>query len=105
LEAPILINVHLVRDGLSTGILFIENQATFEAARRGRINAALRLDLVYTAGFKASAIRLRKEDTSSLYTSDESDAEEVKRFRRWLYSDNQSILTFFWGDLDYAAMP
>lgn len=104
LEAPIAINVHLASGGLDVGVLFIENQATFEAARRARISATAGLDLVYSEGFKASAARLRKEETSSLYFSDSSDLGELTRFRRWLYSGTHSVPTYFWGDLDFAAM-
>jgi hypothetical protein len=104
LEAPILINIHLVGGGLCAGVLFIENQSTFESARRGRVHAARGMHLVYSAGFKASATRLRKVDTASLYLSDVSTSGEIESFKRWFFSDEQSTPTYFWGDLDYSAL-
>lgn len=104
LESPIQINIHVIEGRLSAGVLFIENQAAFESAKRGSIAAATRLDLVYSAGFKASAARLRNERTASLYPSDSSDRNELERFRAWLYSARQDVATHFWGDLDFAAL-
>jgi hypothetical protein len=104
LEMPILLNVHLVPDGLIAGILFIENQSTFELARRGRILNALGMHLVYSAGFKASAARLRDSQTASLFLSDSSSTPEMNRFREWLFSGDRRIPTYFWGDLDYSAL-
>jgi hypothetical protein len=104
IEAPILVNVHVVANGFSTGVLFIENQSTFEAARRGRKSATRDMHLVYSAGFKASALRIRKAETASLYPSETSVIAEIERFRNWFFSQDQAAPTFFWGDLDFAAL-
>ncbi len=104
LESPIQVSIHVIDGRLSAGVLFIENQTAFESAKRGRIPAAKGLDLVFSAGFKASASRLRDERTTSLYPSDSSDRNELERFRAWLYTAQQDVPTYFWGDLDYAAL-
>lgn len=104
IEAPVLVNVHLVANGLATGVLFIENQSTFEAATRRRVPATGGMHLVYSSGFKASAVRLRKAETASLYPSDKSSVSEIDRFRTWFFSDDYVVPTFFWGDLDFSAL-
>jgi len=104
LEMPIILNVHLVSEGLKAGILFIENQSTFEAARRGRIPDAKGMHLAYSSGFKASAFRVRNMQTASLYLSDASAISETDRFREWFFSRRQDVPTYFWGDLDYSAL-
>jgi hypothetical protein len=103
IEPPILVNVHLAPGGLDRGVLFIENQSTFDACRRGRVAAAVGLSLVYSSGFRASAARLRNSDTASLYPSAESAPSEMQAFRAWFFSADDAC-TYFWGDLDHAAL-
>ena len=89
-------------------VLFIENLVTFErmADRRGQgWTASL---LVYAAGFKGSARRLRSRDGCSLYvrtpTPQAADTLAcVQRIEEWLFGNGSWPLCFF-GDLDYSGM-
>lgn len=104
LESPIQLLVHTCGGVCGPGVLFIENQVTFELAKRGRVGPASRLDIVYTAGFRASTARLRDAMTASVYASETSRREDVQGFTAWLFSNDNRVPTYFWGDLDYAGL-
>lgn len=86
-------------------VLFIENQATFERATYddsgGRYG---RLAVVYAAGFRSSAQRLRRAEGASVFWAEHGTVagEATTRFKEWLARD--SLPTWFFGDLDYAGM-
>lgn len=103
-EAPVQLQVHIAH-GECTGVLFIENLTSFEAARRRRYPDAKALALIQSAGFRAGAKRLRTPEGSSLYYSSEAAGEPVmrKRLEAWLYGEAY-FPVFFWGDLDYSGM-
>ncbi len=105
LEKPVTLHVHIAVDEIS-GVLFIENETTFEAACRGRFSHTNQLALVYASGFKASAKRLRQFAGSSLYYSTASLTRSslVAQFENWLYQFNPPLPVLFWGDLDFAGM-
>jgi hypothetical protein len=50
LEKPVALHVHIAIDEIA-GVLFIENETTFEAACRGRFSHANHLAFVYASGF------------------------------------------------------
>lgn len=106
-ESPIQLLAHLPVQAVR-GYLFIENQATFEGACRGGFEGLQGLVLLYSAGFKASAARLRRPEGSSLYLSDASpNTREVRAaLRAWLYRDGpiEHTPVAFWGDLDWSGM-
>ncbi|MDR7096058.1 ATP-binding protein [Hydrogenophaga laconesensis] len=106
-ESPIQLLAHLPVQAVR-GYLFIENQATFERACRGGFEGLQGLVLLYSAGFKASAARLRRPEGSSLYLSDASpNTREVRAaLRAWLYRDGplEHTPVAFWGDLDWSGM-
>lgn len=112
-EAPIQLLVALP-DAASPfdSVLFIENLVTFErmADRRGPgWGASL---LVYAAGFKGSAKRLRSREGCRLYlrmpiapTTGMTTATSagIQHVEEWLFADAAWSVRFF-GDLDYAGM-
>lgn len=87
------------------GVLFIENQATFEQAIRDTSRRFAGLALVFASGFKGSAKRLRTKNGVSIYFSIEGRLEPAatQRFLNWLFGQIEQP-TWFWGDLDYAGM-
>lgn len=103
-EAPVQLQIH-VAHGDCTGVLFIENQTPFEAARRGRYPEAKALALIQSAGFRAGAKRLRTLEGSSLYYSSQAAGKPGTRDRleAWFYK-GVNLPVFFWGDLDYSGM-
>lgn len=105
LEKPVTLHVHIAVDKI-TGVLFIENETTFEAACRERFSHTHQLALVYASGFKASAKRIRQSMGSSLYYSSISLAHPllIAQFENWLYQFNPPLPVWFWGDLDFAGM-
>ncbi|HBP6791672.1 hypothetical protein I5G03_11675 [Pseudomonas aeruginosa] len=103
-EAPVQLQVFLPHGGWD-GVLFIENQVSFERAIRSVNAETHRLAMVHTSGFKGSAIRLRQVATSSLFFSNLGSQEPLhtEGFGRWLYGQ-ESGESQFWGDLDWAGM-
>ncbi|OIR09780.1 hypothetical protein GALL_81860 [mine drainage metagenome] len=103
-EMPVQLQVHLPQDGFS-GVLFIENQATFEQATRDSTKRYHDLALVYSSGFKGSAKRLRSPSGSSVYFAAHGAIEEKQtaKFIGWLRAEVK-LHSWFWGDLDYAGM-
>lgn len=103
-EMPIQLHVYLPSDDFD-GVLFIENLATFERATREEGDRFKRLAIVYAAGFKASAKRLRVPQCVSLYFAERGSLASAARekLRDWLFN-GLPVSTWFWGDLDYAGM-
>ena len=109
-EAPIqlLIDVPPTFDE----VLFIENLVTFERmadARRPEWQSSL---LVYAAGFKGSAKRLRHRGGCRVYlrtamaetlSVDPSSSRGLAVVNDWLF-DHARLPVRFFGDLDYAGM-
>lgn len=104
-ESPIQLQVYLPQGGFN-GVLFIENQMSFEQATRSSNPAFAKLALVYASGFKASAARLRNPETVSLYFSHKGElgGDRTDYFSSWLFAKNISIPVWFWGDLDWSGM-
>lgn len=103
-EMPVQLQVYLPQDGFS-GVLFIENQATFEQATRDSTRRYHDLALVFASGFKGSAKRLRSPTGASVYFAAHGAIEEklTAKFIGWL-RDEVELRSWFWGDLDYAGM-
>lgn len=106
-EAPVQLQVHIT-EGLLGGVLFIENQMSFERAVRAGGPSFSGLALVYASGFKGSAQRLRTDAGCSLYYSRSGvrAGQEVESFEEWLFGkrSDATVPTFFWGDLDFSGM-
>ena len=103
-KSPIQLQVYLPPGGFS-GVLFIENQMSFEQAARSVNPAFAKLALVYASGFKGSAARLRNPDTVSLYFSHKGElgGDRADYFSSWLFAKNIAIPVCFWGDLDWSG--
>lgn len=104
-ESPIQMQVFLPADEFK-GILFIENQMSFEQATRSTSGAFKDLALVFASGFKGSARRLRGQ--ASVYYSQRGElaGSPRARFEEWLAGNSGSSCApvYFWGDLDWSGM-
>lgn len=103
-EMPVQLQSWLPAVGFE-GVLFIENQATFEQAILDKSGRFAGLALVFTSGFKGSAKRLRTKGGVSVYFSVEGALERAatQQFLDWLFGRIERP-AWFWGDLDYAGM-
>lgn len=103
-ESPIHLQVYLPNTGYD-GVLFIENLMSYEQAVRSASRSFEGLALVYAAGFKSSAQRLRSSGGCSLYYASKGDLNRgpVAAFEAWLFGQGTAP-AYFWGDLDYGGM-
>jgi hypothetical protein len=100
---PVVVNIYLPEN--MQGILFIENQDSYTCAMQGIPKDAHNLALVYSAGFKSGALRIRQPGGVSLHFS----GCGVEKFQRsfehyWLDGATDEWPMWFWGDLDFAGM-
>lgn len=104
-ESPVQLLVQLPAEPVQ-GVLFIENQVSFERATRSKSPALVGLALVFAAGFKGSAARLRSAQGASVYYSARSAGADDSRalFERWLFGESVGLPAHFWGDLDWSGM-
>jgi hypothetical protein len=106
-EMPVQLHVCMPHSKVS-GCLFIENLATFERAVASREARYEGLALVYAAGFKGSARRLRTQAGCSLYWSNRGllDPTACLVFEQWLSAGPlvAGPPVWFWGDLDFSGM-
>lgn len=104
-EAPIQLLVALPDPASAFDeVLFVENLVSFKRmADRRKPSWAASL-LVYAAGFKGSARRLRSREGCRLYVRTPSAAPAcIQRVEEWLFTNAPCPVRFF-GDLDYAGM-
>ncbi|MFK5914141.1 MAG: DUF2220 family protein [Woeseiaceae bacterium] len=100
---PVLVSVYLPEN--IEGILFIENQDSYTQGVMGVPQTLKNYALVYSAGFKLSAQRIRKKEGVSLHFNGSSNSMVKDLFTKNWYSDNESNWPiYFWGDLDYSGM-
>jgi len=83
--------------------LFVENLTSFEALADARGAAWQHALLLYAAGFKGSARRLREPAGCRLYLRAGSAAPQLDLVQRWLFERAELPVCFF-GDLDYAGL-
>lgn len=104
-ELPVQLQVWLPPTGYS-GVLFIENAASFEKAIRSGSNSFQHMAIVYAAGFKAGAQRLRVPGGASVFYSGSGDLSDRARgnFEDWLFQRLGEHAPYFWGDLDFSGM-
>lgn len=84
-------------------VLFVENLTTFEHMADARAPAWEQALLVYAAGFRGSARRLRSRTGCRLYLRAPSDAADLPSIESWLFDAEERSVHFF-GDLDHAGM-
>ncbi len=103
-EMPVQLQVFLPTSGFQ-GVLFIENQATFEQATRDSSGRFAGLALVFASGFKGSARRIRSDGGASVYFAANGalNGPDTAKFLGWLQGAG-ALSSWFWGDLDYSGM-
>jgi hypothetical protein len=100
---PIVVNIYLPQS--VNGILFIENQDSYTCAMQGQPSDVRNLALVYSAGFKSSATRIRDKGGVSLHFTGSGVEQHRRHFEQfWLDVSRDEWPVWFWGDLDYAGM-
>ncbi|WP_127476298.1 hypothetical protein [Sulfurivermis fontis] len=98
---PLVVAVYLPET--CRGVLFIENQDSYAAALAGAWPATADLALVYAAGFRGGAERIRERGAALLhYAGSDRDSGT---FEAWWFDGaaTPGPLHFF-GDLDFAGM-
>jgi hypothetical protein len=102
-DRTLVMAVHLPRE--CRGVLFIENQDTYTTAAAGTPVEARELALVFAAGFRGSAARVRSRSGSLLHYAGPGRLEFAERFDAWWYDNGPAFgSSWFWGDLDFAGM-
>ena len=100
---PIVVNIYLPQS--VNGILFIENQDSYTCAMQGQPSDVCNLALVYSAGFKSSATRIRDKGGVSLHFTGSGVEQHRRQFEQyWLDESPDEWPVWFWGDLDFAGM-
>ena len=103
LDRTLVIAVHLPER--CQGVLFIENQDTYTAAAAGTPTEASEFALVYAAGFRGTAARVRNRLGAMLHYAGPGSRELAARFDAWWYDGGPAFgPAWFWGDLDFAGM-
>ena len=100
---PVLVHVHLPER--CKGVLFIENQDTYIQALAGIPEEVSDLIVVFAAGFRGSAERVRTHDGVSLHYQGACNESLKEQFEAWWFNKNTlEWKALFWGDLDYSGM-
>jgi hypothetical protein len=102
-DRALVIAVHLPER--CKGVLFIENQDTYTAGAAGSPAEASGFALVYAAGFRGTATRVRNRSGALLHYAGPGLREFAARFDAWWYDGGTGLgPAWFWGDLDFAGM-
>ena len=91
------------------GVLFVENQDTYTAAATSPTSPpgshSRELAVVYAAGFRGTASRVRNRSGAILHFAGAGLREFAQVFEDWWYAGGPSFgPCWFWGDLDFAGM-
>lgn len=84
-------------------VLFIENQDTYVACCQSA-SAESGQALVYAAGFRATATRIRTPEGAQLHFGGPGLSQWLAFSEWWFAQRPVSGQLFFWGDLDFAGM-
>lgn len=86
-----------------SGVLFVENHDTYLRAASGGYPGTKGLAVVYAAGYKGSATRIREHDGAALHYFGASTA--AGDFERWWFRERgPEWPVWFWGDLDFEGL-
>jgi hypothetical protein len=86
-------------------VLFVENQDTYTAAAGGTPREAGELAVVFAAGFRGTAARVRHRSGALLHFAGTGLREHAQGFESWWHDGGPSFgPSWFWGDLDFAGM-
>ena len=100
---PVMVNIFI--PATVHGILFIENQDSYTRAMAGSPAICKNWILVYAAGFKGSAARIRQPNGVSLHYHCKSNNTIQNQLEAWWFTRQASEWPVcFWGDLDYSGM-
>ncbi len=101
-QRALVISVHLPET--CRGVLFIENQDSYAQAIAGKPPHSEQLALVYAAGFRGGAERIRDPQAALLHYSAGVDAK--RSFENWWNQPQQQPPgpLYFFGDLDFSGM-
>jgi hypothetical protein len=102
-DRTLVVAVHLPQH--CQGVLFVENQDTYTAAAGGTPQEAKDLAIVFAAGFRGTAARVRNRSGALLHFAGAGLREHAQGFESWWYDAGPSFgPSWFWGDLDFAGM-
>ncbi len=100
---PVMVSVFL--PARIEGVLFIENQDSYLQAVSDELGTRHKFALVYAAGFRGSAGRIRQREGVSLHYHGASAMNGQAQLEAWWFGpDTAGWPCWFWGDLDYAGM-
>lgn len=86
-------------------LLFIENQDTYVQLLKHRPGSLSTTGLIYSAGFRATAARVRSGEEVCFHYASSSSLKQQAYFESFWCGQNAMDLNLeFWGDLDYSAM-
>lgn len=101
-EAPVQLLVHAPER--IEEVLFVENLVTFERMADHPGPAWEHSLLVYAAGFRGSAKRLRSRESCRVYLrASQGCAAQLALVEDWLFGSTR-LPVFFFGDLDFAGL-
>lgn len=102
-QRAIVVAIHLPE--AVKGILFIENQESYVAASEGTLPGTGQLALVYAAGFRGSADRIREPGGAQLHYSGTGINQWRMVIETWWSNQREWPLPlYFFGDLDFSGM-
>ncbi len=100
---PVMVNIFI--PAIVHGVLFVENQDSYASAIAGNPSICKNQVLVFVAGFKGSAARIRQPEGVSLHYHCASNNKMQEKLEAWWFAQQTSDWpVFFWGDLDYSGM-
>jgi len=100
-QRPLVVDVFL--PARVEAVLFIENQDTYLRAASRELPGTRGCALVYAAGFKAGAARIREPGGAALHYAGAVDCKP--NFEDWWFGRcDRPLPVHFWGDLDFEGM-
>lgn len=102
-DRPIVVAVHLPLT--LHAVLFIENQDSYALAAAGARPDCEHLALIYGAGFRGAAARIRSRAGALLHFAGPGLESRRPEFECWWHEESTVPMEcWFWGDLDFAGM-
>ena len=102
-QRAIVVAIHLPET--VDGFLFIENQESYVAASEGLLPDTGQLALIYAAGFRGSAERIREPGGALLHYSGPGSERWRASLEGWWFARKEWPLpSYFFGDLDFSGM-
>lgn len=100
---PVLVHVRLPSE--CAGVLFVENLDSYIQLIGDSPPEIDKLAVVYAAGFRGGAERIRRRGAAALHYHTSTSAQPAAWFEQWWFGESSLDLpVWFWGDFDYAGM-